>query len=253
VRDPAADPGGHWVVVAAMRDGHSDLYRIDVPTGVDTRLTNNPEGNFAPAVLDAQTIVFTSSRDGDSELYRMPVAGGDATRLTAFHRDDWAPTPSPDGKRIAFVSDREGTPRIFVMSATGTDLRRLTERDDDREESEPAWSPDGKLVAYVAQSPGGAVTGTQDPDRGRSDVHVHELASGTERRITPSSAGAASNAGAPIDVSPVFSPDGAYLLVSRQPPDGATFDLWVIPLAGGEQIRVTHDIGDETIPRWLPD
>lgn len=265
VRDPAVDPQGQWIVVAATRDGHSDLYRIDVATGADTRLTNNAEGNFAPALLDAKTIVFTSSRDGDSELYRMPVAGGEATRLTAFHRDDWAPTPSPDGKRIAFVSDREGTPRIFVMSAKGTDLRRLTTRTVESEESAPVWSPDGKHIAYVVQPVGGAVAG--NAQRQRSEVFIHDVAAKTERSITVALT---------LDQDPTFSPDGDYVLVSRLPPAGerpidrrvtddpidrtdTRDDLWVVPLRGGEPnqfgepIRLTNDVGSEAIPRWVPD
>ena len=140
-------------------------------------------------------------------------------RLTAFHRDDWQPTPSPDGKTIAFASDREGAPRIFVMRADGAEQHRLTARSSG-EESDPAWSPDGRSIAYVID--GGVV--------------VHELATGKERAVTPPGS---------RDGEPAWSPDGAWLAVTR---GGA---IWAVPLGGGDAIRVTAGKGVEHLPRWL--
>jgi TolB protein len=232
VRRPAVDPGGRWIVVAANTDGHSDLWRLDPATGEAKRLTDDPKGNFDPARLAGGEVAFASSRDGDSEIYRMPVAGGEATRLTAFHRDDWGPVPSPDGKTIAFLSDREGRPRIFLVAADGTGIRRLTGRKDaDRDEASPVWSPDGRSIAYLVE--GG----------GESNLWLRDVATGAERVLTPLRL---------RDAEPCFSPDGAWLAVSRGPThrDG---DLWAIPTApGGAAIRVTASPGLERLPRWLP-
>ncbi len=228
LRDPAVDPRGRWIVVAANVDGHSDLYRIDLATKQGTRLTDDPAGNFRPAVV-GDSIVFVSSRDGDSEIYRMPARGGKAQRLTTFHRDDWEPTPSPDGKTIAFISDREGRPRIFLMSPDGTQLRRLTRRStEELDEIAPVWSPDGRSLAYIVER------------AGSSAVWLHDVSTGAEHVLTPPRT---------YDAEPSFSPDGAWIVVSRG--DGDTLDLWALPVGGGEPMRVTSDRGAERIPRWL--
>ena len=211
VRDPAVDSRGRWIVVAINLDGHSDLYRVELD-GKSTRLTNDTQGNYAPATI-GESIVYVSSRDGDSEIYR------DAQRLTAFHRDDWQPTPSPDGRTIAFLSDRDGTPRIYLMDGDGTGLRRLTTQI--AEESEPTWSRDGKQLAYVVDG----------------QVRVRDMTSGSERVITPPGV---------REVEPTFSPDGRWLAVSRV--RGTATDCWAISLDAGESTPIAHNA---RLPRWL--
>lgn len=233
VRSPAVDAKGRWIVIAVNASGQSDLYRIDPATGAQVRLTNDPKGNFTPARLGGDAIAFASSRDGNSEIYRMPVAGGKPQRLTAFHKDDWAPVPAPDGKTLAFSSDREGPARIFIVAADGTSLRRLTDRKDkDRDEASPVWSPDGRLLAYLVQ--GG----------GESSLWLRDVAAGTERVLTPLRE---------RDHEPSFSPDGAWLAVSRGR-DDHDGDLWALPVsaAGGGPLRLTAAPGLERLPRWLP-
>lgn len=213
LRDPAVDKRGRWIVIAANFAGQSDLYRVELPSGETKQLTNNVEGNFRPAVL-GESIVYVSSRDGDSEIYR------DDERLTAFHRDDWEPTPSPDGNTIAFLSDRDGTARIYLMNADGTNLRRLTQHTS--EESAATWSADGTQLAYVVDQ----------------QVWIHDVAKGTDRQITPAGAN---------DLEPSFSPDGRWLAVSRA--RGGHNDVWAIPLDGGEPTLVAQNA---RLPRWLP-
>lgn len=227
VRNPAVDPAGKWIVVEAKLSPASQLYRIDVATGDSKPLTTDPQGNFAPAALGPRDVVFASSRDGDSELYRIDLETAKQTRLTAFHRDEWAAAPSPDGKTIAFLSDREGMPRIFLIDADGANLRRLTTRTErDAEEDEPVWSPDGKSLAYTVMVVGKS-----------SIVVVRDVAAGTERVVTPPRA---------KDAEPAFSPDGKWLAVVR---DG---DVWAVPLAGGDAVRVTSTPASEHLPRWFP-
>lgn len=228
VRDPAVDPQGRWIIVAAMLDGHSDLYRLDPAGGEPRRITNDPEGNFHPVTLGTDAIVFVSSRDGDSEIYRSDASGGHVQRLTAFHKDDWDPTVSPDHATIAFLSDREGAPRVFLMKPDGTGQRRLTSRaPDEAEEGQLVWSPDGARVAYLV---------ARGEDR---HVWLREIASGAERDLTP--AGAA-------DEEPSFSPDGAWIAVSRT--RGRDVHLWAVPAAGGDAVQVTSGVGADRLPRW---
>jgi TolB protein len=211
VRDPAVDPRGRWIVAAINLDGHSDLYRVELDN-TTTRLTNDAQGNYAPATL-GESIVYVSSRDGDSELYR------DAQRLTAFHRDDWQPTPSPDGRTIAFLSDRDGTPHIYLLDADGTNLRRLTTQVG--EEGDPTWSRDGSQIAYVVNG----------------QVWVREMTRGRERVVTPPGV---------RELEPSFSPDGHFLAVSRV--RGNASDCWVINLDAGDSTLIAPTA---RLPRWL--
>jgi len=210
LRDPAVDSRGR-IVVAANFDGASNLYRIDLDGGV-TQLTNDPQGNFAPATI-GESVVYVSSRDGDAEIYR------DQQRLTAFHRDDWQPTPSPDGKMIAFLSDRDGTPHIYLMSSDGTNLRRLTMHDG--EETSPTWSRDGKQLAYAVDN----------------QIWLRDMKTGNYRQLTPPGTN---------DVEPSFSPDGHWLSVSRARGDAS--DVWVISLESGEGQPVAQNA---RLPRWF--
>jgi TolB protein len=180
LRDPAVDMRGRWIVIAANLDGHSDLYRVELD-GKTTRLTNDAQGNYSPAMV-GESIVYASSRDGNSELYR------DDQRLTTTPRDDWQPVPSPDGKTIAFLSDRDGSAHLYVMNADGTSSRRLSNHTG--EESAPAWSRDCKQLAYVVDG----------------HVWLRDTATGNERSITPAGA---------RDQEPSFSPDGRWLAVAR--------------------------------------
>lgn len=222
VRDPTVDPRGRWIVIAANLDGHSDLYRIDLETQQAARITNDPKGNFAPVALAADAIAFVSSRDDNSELYRMAAKGGKPQRLTAFHKDDWAPVASPDGATIVFSSDREGPVRLFVMAADGTLQRRLTTRGaEEGDELEVTWSRDGKRIAYIVEH------------KRERTLRLREVATGEERTLTPPNA---------HDFEPSFSPDGAWLAVSR---DGA---LWAIEVATGASHQLTD--ASSRLPRW---
>jgi tol-pal system beta propeller repeat protein TolB len=238
VRNPSWAPDGSFVVVEMDRESFRDLYRIDVPSGAETRLTSNPEGNYEPAVSpDGKRVAFTSSRDGDSEIYVLSLddPAGTQTRLTAFHRQDLSPSWSPDGRTIAFVSDREGTDRIFLVAADGTNLRRLTRGGEpETHEGQAVWSPDGTRIAYVARSK-------------VSSIAVTDVATGATIALGET-AGSAPDG--PRHAWPSWSPDGRWLAhTTTTSPEEA--DLWIVSADGKTRRRITSSPGAEWLPRWL--
>lgn len=107
------------------------------------------------------------------------------------------PHLSPDGKWIAFdestidmkANGRHST--ILLLPASGGTARAIT--DGTKQDEGPAWSPDGKQIAYISNRSGGA-----------HQVWLHDVAAGTQRKLTALQGGAG---------SVKWSPDGKALLV----------------------------------------
>jgi hypothetical protein len=229
IRHPSSD--GAAVVFEAAAPRCCDLYRIELGSGALTRLTDDPAGNFEPALsADGARIAFVSSRDGDAELYAMPAAGGAPTRLTFFHKDDWSPRWSPDDAWLAFLSDREGEPRIFLIRPDGSELRPAHDGAADAEEKDLAWSPDGSRLAVVRSGRDGS-----------SEIWVIDVAAASARRISAPGA---------RDEAPSWSPDGRHLVyVSTR---DQRIDLWIARADGSAESRLTTTPEEEWIPRWRP-
>ncbi len=242
-RNPSWGPDGRFLVFEAAFTSFRDLYRVELPAGTVTRLTDNTEGNFEPAVsADGRSIAFVSSRDGNAEVYLMTAEGGQQTRLTNFPLDDWGPMWAPDGKTLGFLSNRELIDRIFLMRTDGGEQRRLTadktplrEPDaplgDEPHETDPAFAPDGAAIAYCVRN------GNQ----------------GAALRITPLTGGTTVDLsdGAASDRSPIWSPDGAHLVfVSNR--DGGDLELYGVARDGTRLTRLTSREGADWLPRWAP-
>ncbi len=233
VRGPSWSPDGRWIVFESDTASFRDLYRIDRDGSGLRRLTQNPEGNFEPAVSpDGRWIAFVSSRDGDAEVYVMRADGAEPRRITAFHRDDWGPRWSPDGRRIAFLSNRESADRVFVVGADGTELRRLDTAAPDtmHAEADPAWSPDGARLALTVRTRGGV-----------SRVAVHDLRTGTRTFVSAPDEPAS---------TPAWSPDGRHLVYVADRDGDA--DLRVVRADGSAGATVVRSPGPDWLPRWVP-
>lgn len=212
-----------------------DLYRMGIDGSGLRRLTDDPRGNFEPAVSpDGRSIAFVSSRDGDAEVYVMRADGSEQRRLTAFHTDDWAPAWSPDGRTIAFLSNRDGTDRVYLIQADGTDLRPLSRVSvPGHHASEPAWSPDGSKVAHTVRVPPTDSTGAI------TRIVVANVRTG-ERRIVSSIEESASAA--------VWSPDGRYLAYTSSV-EGES-NIRMVRADGSASADVVRTPGPDWLPRW---
>ena len=161
----------------------------EYPTYRWKRLTHDAGLAFEPAISpDGRLVAYASDRagEGNLDIWVQQTAGGDPIQLTNGPSDEHEPSFSPDGSEVAFRSeqDRGG---IYVVSALGGRSRFLA-----AEGRRPRFSPDGSLIAYW--------------------VGRIELADNNNLRIVSSEGGEPQDLGP--GRSPVWSPDGAYLLAA---------------------------------------
>jgi dipeptidyl aminopeptidase/acylaminoacyl peptidase len=158
------------------------------------RLTSDAGLTTDPALSpDGRLVVYASDRAGGEnlDLWVPQVDGGAPLQRTFDPADEHDPSFSPDGTRIVFRSDREDG-GVYVMPALGGEPRVIA-----RQGHQPRFSPDGSRIAYITthgSSQGGIASGT---------LYGAPSSGGTAQRLVSEDSGAA---------SPVWSPDGAFLL-----------------------------------------
>ena len=210
------------------------LMRSSQPAAVPqyklTQMTRDTGYTADPALSpDGKLLAYASDRRGDGNLdlwVQQLTGGGNPVRLTQHEADDYRPSFSPDGSRIVFLSNRDDS-GIYVVPALGGSPTRIGRGGRAEGMSAPRFSPDGKWVSYSRRR----------RDSGGQDFGHIEIvpASGGPPRVV--------EAGLPIAVTPIWSPDGQHLMfIGSEEPGGIgkqiDLDWWLVPAAGGEPVRL---------------
>ncbi|MBI2956858.1 MAG: PD40 domain-containing protein, partial [Acidobacteria bacterium] len=120
---------------------------------------------------------------------------------------------APDGQTIVF----ELLGDLYTLPIEGGEAARVTS--GMAFDSQPRYSPDGKLIVFVSDR------------EGAENLWVAK-ADGTEPRQL-------SKEGQSRFISPTWTPDGEYVVVSRYPEFIWTFELWMYHLQGGSGVQIT--------------
>ncbi|HET9514788.1 MAG TPA: DPP IV N-terminal domain-containing protein, partial [Gemmatimonadales bacterium] len=163
--------------------GHTQIFVVPSSGGTPRQLTSGSWDHNGPAwSADGKELYFSSLRVKDaeyewreSEIYAVNVASGAIRQVTTRKGPDFAPVPSPDGKRIAYsgydwTDDTYTASRLYVMNSDGSEPREIS-GGLDRSPGNVIWSKDGNAVYFSAESDG------------RSDFYVTPL-SGKPRKLT---------------------------------------------------------------------
>ncbi len=228
---PSWSPDGADLAFASDREGHDDIWVIDIDGGHLTNLTNDEARDHSPAWSpDGQWIAFASVRDSLYwELYLMRPDGSELHRLTWWDdASDLSPSWSPDGARLTFASKRDGNWEIYVMDRDGSHLTRLTRHEAD--DTNPDWSPDGSRIAFSSTR------------EGYAEIYVMSLGRGEPVNI--------SNAPFSAEYGPTWSPDGNRLAFYSDRDGG--WSIYVMGADGSDVVRLTPGDSNDQVPAWRP-
>jgi len=130
---------------------------------------------------------------------------------------------SPDGKTIAF--DLLGD--LYTLPVTGGEARAIAT--GLAFDGQPAFSPDGKLIAF-----------TSDRD-GADNLWIANADGSNPKQLSKDQRA--------DFISPSWTPDGEYVIVSRNPEGLGTHEIWIYNINGGSGVQVTKSAATPTTPR----
>jgi TolB protein len=143
--------------------------------------------------------------------------------------------PGTSGK-IAFATVRDGNAEVYSMNADGTGQINLTNNAAD--DSEPDWSADGTKIVF------------QSNRDGNNEIYFMN-ADGTGQTRVTNNADVDGN-GPPVDVYPVWSPDGTKIAFASLRYGG--WDVYSIKADGTDETNLTNYFGQtDSQPSWSPD
>ncbi|MBA4182626.1 MAG: S9 family peptidase [Acidobacteria bacterium] len=235
----------------------TQIYTVSIDGGTPKQISKDTKSSSSPRWSpDGKKIAFTNG----GQIWTMDADGDDTKQITKISSGAGNPVWSPDGKFIAFNSDvypecasddcnaqkeayaetskvkaivterllyrhwtewrnRKRT-HVLVVSSNGGIARDVTPGDFDAPPygastgTDYAFSPDSKEIAFL-----------KNPDKveavsTNSDVFIVPINGGEARNITVTNKG--------YEASPMYTPDGKYILYRSQMTEGFEADRWRI-------------------------
>ena len=192
-------------------------------------LVSLPGQEVCPAFSpDGAHVAFAYMPEGgsDFDLYTKSVGTGEPLRLTNTPDSEIEPHWAPDSSQIAFLRTSGPGLSVWTMGALGGGERRVAtlSRRYGLGAGSISWPSPGDSL----------IVSDRNGDEGPFSLYSLHLATGARHRLTEPPADTIG------DSDPASSSDGSMLAFLRQSRSRVT-EIWVMPLRGGEPVRITSD------------
>jgi len=138
---PAFSPDGKRIAVAGLQNGITDIFEVNIETGVITNLTKDAIADFAPAYSpDGKSIVYASRVSSNDKLFQMDLASGQKRQLTFGTHDDTCPrfvnstllvftstAVDPKSPMPPEVAQNGNIPNVWTLNLANNQLQQLTD------------------------------------------------------------------------------------------------------------------------------
>jgi TolB protein len=214
------------------RTGHPEIWVMDYDGFNQHPITSDGTICLTPRwSADNTRLAFTSYLRGNPDISIFSLESYRRIPFPQYKGLNTTPAWSPDNKKIAFCSSMSGDPEIYVSDPNGFNLQRLTFSPG--VDISPVWNPKtGNEIAFVSDRSGTPQTYIMSAD-------------GTNLRRLITGGGDAS--------SPSWSPNGLFIAFSWRLTETGMYDVYVVEIATGRIIQLTHDARRNEHPYWSPD
>ena len=240
--------GGYYTMFVAGEDGKfvlagaSPLIDVKEPFYVGIGVCSHEKDVVEKAVFSKLDLRERPSQGvgPPTKLYSlMEIISADSGDRRAIYVAEGrfeAPNWMPDGKRLLF--NRNG--KIETIEVTGGATQKMDTGFLERCNNDHGISPDGKWLVVSDHSQNDVAVAGQSRKEGQSVIYVLPIG-GQPRRVTKN--------------APSYwhgwSPDGKTLAFVGE--RGGEFDIYTIPVSGGEETRLTEAKGLDDGPEYTPD
>ena len=143
--------GENRIIFSGVRNGISDIYLYDIPSGTVEQVTDDRYDDSAPVWNSKRgAVVYSSERRGQRDLILIDIKehspGKAGKNITDSAANEITPCWNKNGDRIVFVSDARGFYDMYFMDIPrGTIYTRYAFKGG---VFQPMFSPDGKEILF---------------------------------------------------------------------------------------------------------
>jgi len=152
-QSPCLHPDGHHLLFAALKEGVSDIYLMDLETGTYKNLTQDPFYDSDPQVSpDGNLVVYSRRISGHSKIYMFPLSDPSRkTQITFGTHEDMAPTFSSDGNTIYYSStEDDDIPNVRSLDLKTGVIRQFTDAVGGTMAPAPIRGKSGDRLAFIS-------------------------------------------------------------------------------------------------------
>ncbi len=211
---PRWSPDGKSIAFISQRGKQNDIWMVPSAGGEEVRVTDDAAIEELVGWLPGGRLAFLTGTPTGS-VWSTDLASGGSTRLTHDSIVAGRFTLSPDGSRfIVFIERGGGASDLAVVPATGGTPRILVSGGAN---TDFIWSPAGNRFVFSSTR------------NGSTDIWLYDLGVDSVRQLTtwPDE-----------EYEPTWNGDGSavYFISNRS---SKVADVWRVPVAGGEPVRLT--------------